>query len=223
MPRIQKMLKNNMLNLTKKAIKERKKSLSFDTLGRSLSSNPFMPKDIFSFLNTSDTNEILVLEQISLDYDYISKAQAQNTASCIIKTDFKTNLDEISYIRRYIEAPLIQDDIFIDKYQILESLVFGADGVMLDARMLSLKDLKELSSYAEHLGMQTLIKIESKNELMNAILSATNIISIYNTNEAETKDIISSIPSNKIILINDKIKNHISNKHKIFIRRIYNG
>lgn len=217
------MLKNNTLNLVKKALEKRKKALSFDTLGRSLSSNPFMPKDIYSHLQDSNSTEILILENINLNNTFLNDIQTLNPALYLIKTNIEANLDEISYIRRYTEIPLIRDDFFIDKYQILESLVYGADGIKLSANMLDLENLRQFSLYAFHLGMQSVIEVFSKDELMNAILATTNIISINNKNQDEVNQMLKSIPSNKIIFINENININNNKNQKIFIKKAYNG
>lgn len=184
----------------KKDLEQRKKDFPFELLGRSLSFNPFVPKDIKSYLkqqNNQNTNQIIEISNQNFD-DLIKIQNNQNINALYISTT-KIDLEYLSNIRRYINLPIIRDDFIIDIYQILESLVYGADCVILIAKTLDLKELKSLYEYAIHLGLEVIIQIENKEDLLKAIKCGTNIIEIKHIDK-NSLDLITLIPKGKIIL-----------------------
>jgi indole-3-glycerol phosphate synthase len=124
-------------------------------------------------------------------------------------------LEYLTGIRRYVSTPLLRKDFIIDKYQLVEALVYGADFVLLIAKALSKKELKELLNYTRHLGMEALVEIHDKEDLKKAIYAGADIIGINHRNlETFQMDmqlcdkLIPLIPNGKIIVaesgINDK-------------------
>lgn len=168
---------NNAIKRTKLNVLERSKELDFELLGRSLSQIPFMPRMI--------TMNNLRLE--SKHYVLVSNA-------IIIDTLFAKDISLVSHTRHYDDRIIIHKDIFISKYQILESLVYGADCVILAPCLLTVESLKELYLYAIHLGLGVVTYIENKND-------------IYIANDLEAFIFITTkwhlrefIPENKIIV-----------------------
>ncbi len=110
-------------------------------------------------------------------------------------------------VRRYSSLPILRKDFIIDKYQVLEALVYGADFILLIAKALSRKELKELVSYSHHLGMEALVEIHDKVDLVKAIFAGANIIGI-NHRDLETfkidmglsERLIPLIPNGKVIV-----------------------
>jgi len=111
--------------------------------------------------------------------------------------------------------PLLRKDFIIDKYQLVEALVYGADFVLLIAKALSRKKLKELLEYTHHLGMEALVEIHDKSDLIKAIFAGANIIGI-NHRDLETFEmdmqlshkLIPLIPNGKIVVAESGIKDH---------------
>ena len=103
----------------------------------------------------------------------------------------------------------------IDKYQILEALVYGADYVLLIAKALSRKELKELYDYALHLGLEVLVEVHDKADLIKAMFAGANIVGINHRNldtfEMDMKlceKLIPLIPNGKIIVAESGINDH---------------
>lgn len=113
----------------------------------------------------------------------------------------------MTQIRRYVPTPLLRKDFILDKYQILEALVYGADFILLIAKSLSTKELKDLYTYARTLGLEVLVEIHDKEDLEKAIKSGADIIGINHRN-LETfemdmtlcEKLIPLIPNGKIIV-----------------------
>jgi indole-3-glycerol phosphate synthase len=94
-------------------------------------------------------------------------------------------------------------------------LVYGADFVLLIAKALSKKELKDLLNYTWHLGMNALVEIHDKEDLTKAIFAGADIIGVNHRNletfemdMSLTSKLMPLIPNGKIIVaesgINDK-------------------
>ncbi len=118
-------------------------------------------------------------------------------------TILKGDIDYIGMVRRYTSIPILRKDFIIDKYQVVESLAYGADFILLIAKALSRKELKELVSYTHHLGMEALVEIHDKLDLVKAIFAGANIIGINHRN-LETFEMDISL-SEKLIPYNSTI------------------
>jgi indole-3-glycerol phosphate synthase len=118
-------------------------------------------------------------------------------------------------VRRYVATPLLRKDFIVDRYQLVEALAYGADFVLLIAKALSRKELKSLLEYTHHLGMEALVEIHDKADLVKAIFAGANIIGINHRN-LETfemdmdlsRRLIPLIPNGKIIVAESGINDH---------------
>ena len=178
------------LKVHKKALEKRKSIFSYDMLGRSLSANPFFPRDIREYLKRQN-------DELRFIVDDINKIDKDSFAFLV----FDDDIQNLSQIRRYLKIPLIREDYFYDEYQILEALVYGADCIMLKLDILDQKELVKLTNFAYHLGLSVIANIENKKDLTKAIFAKIDILSISSNNNNEIfKNLIPLIPNSKIIL-----------------------
>lgn len=214
---------------TKAKVEKKKKDFSMDWLGRSLSFNPFVPKNVKEALTSTENNKYRIIAElkkaspskgvIKENFNYLEIAQAYQNGgadSISILTEEKFFQGDIQYIpevRRYTNIPILRKDFIIDKYQILEALVYGADYILLIASILSNKELKTLVNYARHLGLDVLVEVHNKVELVKAIFSGSDIIGINHRNLEDfsidldlSKKLIPLIPNSKIIVAESGIK-----------------
>lgn len=77
-------------------------------------------------------------------------------------------------------TPLLRKDFIIDPYQLLESLVYGADAVLLIVAALSQTELQLLLKEAVAMGLAPLVEIHNRIELERALDSGAEIIGINN-------------------------------------------
>lgn len=217
------MILDEIIRKTKEDLEIRKKSLPLDLLGRSLSSNPYSPRDVKPYLISTKEEPIRIIAEVKKaspskgvikeDFDPILIAQAYsnsgaNAISVLTEPHFfQGNLDYLTAIRRYVPTPLLRKDFIVDKYQIVEALVYGADFILLIAKALGTQELKELYDYAIHLGLEVLVEIHDKEDLTKAIKSGATIIGINHRNlETFEMDmtlcdkLIPIIPNGKIIV-----------------------
>ncbi len=116
----------------------------------------------------------------------IAKIYEQNDASCIsVLTDehfFQGHLDFLKKIRKSVDIPLLRKDFILDRYQILEARVAGADCVLLIAECLKPEQLADLYSYSSELGMDTLIEIYEPENLQPVLDLSPCLMGINNRN-----------------------------------------
>jgi len=222
---------DEIIKKTKADLEKRKKDFPADWLGRSLSFNPFIPRDVIKALKSTEDNPYRIIAEIKKaspskgiireDFDPMSIGQAyeQGGADALsILTEphwFKGNIEYLGMVRRYVSIPILRKDFIIDKYQILEALVYGADYILLIAKALSRKELRGLIEYAHHLGLEVLVEIHDKKDLVKAIFAGANIIGINHRNletfEMDMKlshKLIPLIPNSKIIVAESGINDH---------------
>lgn len=186
----------NSLDLTKlkKEIDRKKQDYPQEWLGRSLAYTPYQPRPIKTILTKTKDFNPKNIYQIPLTNDFLQIAKTNETlASCFSVY----SLENLTFIRRYVQIPLIFNYPIVDSYQILESLVFGADCIILNPAILSQKELKELNDFTIKLGLQSIFKITTKEDLRKAIFAGVEILNIQ-----DSIDLIPLIPNNKIILAN---------------------
>ena len=222
---------DEIIKKTKADVEKRKKDFPEEWLGRSLSFNPFIPRDVISALKSTPENPYRIIAEIKKaspskgiireDFDPMAIGQAYEKGGAdalSILTEphwFKGNVEYLGMVRRYVSIPILRKDFIIDRYQILEALVYGADYILLIAKALSRKELKNLIEYAHHLGLEVLVEIHDKKDLVKAIFAGANIIGINHRN-LETFDmdmqlshkLIPLIPNSKIIVAESGINDH---------------
>jgi indole-3-glycerol phosphate synthase len=225
------MILDEIIAKTKEDLEQRKQEYDFDWLGRSLAYNPFPPRDVKPYLETTKEDPYKIIAEVKKaspskgvireDFDPLTIAQAYekggaNAISVLTEPHyFKGNLEYLTGIRRYASPPLLRKDFIVDKYQILEAVVYGADFILLIATALEQKELKELLNYALHLGLEVLVEIHDKDDLKKAIYAGANIIGINHRNlktfemDMElSKKLIPLIPNGKIIVAESGLSDH---------------
>lgn len=127
--------------------------------------------------------------------------------SILTEEDFFLGCDEyLKEIRRISHTPILRKDFVIDFYQIYEAKILGADGVLLIVSVLG-DSLGEFYNEAKRFGLEALVEVHNKEELDLALKYNCEIIGINNRNLKTfdvaldtTKDLIQSIPKDKIIV-----------------------
>ncbi len=180
----------------KNAVEKRKKEFSYDWLGRSLAYNNYPPRDVLSLL--AKDQEMGFVCELGSDEDIaqsLKKAQDISTKVKAFSISMeKYTQEDISAFRRYLSTPLMQDDLIVDEYQLLEAVVYGADFIPLSPCILSKKELKDLLHFSRRLGMEPLVKIGSKQDLTHAIFAGAELL------ELENEDFLSLVPQGKVLL-----------------------
>lgn len=224
------MILDEIIEKTKEDLRRRKIEIPLDLLGRSLASNPYAPRDVKKYLTSTKEEPVRIIAEVKKaspskgiikeDFDPLAIAQeySANGANAIsVLTEphyFKGDLEYLTQIRRYVPTPLLRKDFIVDKYQIVEALVYGADFILLIAKALSTKELKELYEYALYIGLEVLVEIHDKEDLTKAMKCGANIVGINHRNldtfemDMQLCDkLIPMIPNGKIIVAESGVSN----------------
>ena len=120
--------------------------------------------------------------------------------SILTDKNFGGSLNDISIAKKLTNKPIIRKDFIIDKTQILESKLYGADAILLIAKILTRKQIEDLYQFANELNLDVLIEIESIHEISKIKNIKNSLIGINNRNLKEQKiDINKSIKLSKIL------------------------
>lgn len=77
--------------------------------------------------------------------------------------------------------PILRKDFIIDEYQIVEAKAMGADVILLIAACLTPAAVKQLTNFAQGLGLEVILELHVEEELQH-IAEASKIIGINNRN-----------------------------------------
>ena len=147
---------------TKILIAQRESQIDLGVLGRSLSCNPLMPRDFSALPNFNATQIATIKCESDLRALNDNQGKSLQNGAIIVDTSLQKDISLVANARHYTAFLIIHKDIFISRYQILESLVYGADCVVLSTTILSDESLEILQNYAYHLGLSVAI-LDSKS------------------------------------------------------------
>ena len=81
--------------------------------------------------------------------------------SILTDKNFGGSLNDISIAKKLTNKPIIRKDFIIDKTQILESKLYGADAILLIAKILTRKQIEDLYQFSNELNLDVLIEIKA--------------------------------------------------------------
>ena len=130
---------------------------------------------------------------ICQDFDpvRIAKAYEAAGASCLsVLTDekfFQGSLDYLRQIRAGVKLPLLRKDFMIDERQILESIEWGADAILLIVAILDDAQLERFHAFAVEAGLAALVEVHDEVELERALKIGAKLIGVNNRNLKDFK------------------------------------
>lgn len=220
------MILTDIINKAKTRVKEQKEQMSLDYLERAMQSG-YEPRDAISALSGS-MNIIAEIKKASpsrgiIRADFhpleIASEYEQNGASAIsVLTEpyyFSGDIEYLGLIRRFNSTILLRKDFLVDPYQVARSRLYGADIVLLIARVLEGSLLAELIQYANSIKMNALVEVHNEKELEIALKADAKIIGI-NHRDLDTlsmdmslsKRLAPLIPHGKIIVAESGLNSH---------------
>lgn len=123
---------------------------------------------------------------IKADFDPLAIAvryQAAGANCLSVLTDehfFQGHLDYLRYIRETVNVPCLRKDFIIDRYQVVEARVAGADAILLIAECLTDCELRDLYFYASELGMECLIEVYDPDNLERVLKLDPPLVGVNN-------------------------------------------
>ncbi len=101
-----------------------------------------------------------------------------------VLTDYKfffMALTCLKEVRKLTKKPILRKDFIIDPYQIYESRLYGADAILLIARLLTKNQIKNFINIAKKYNMDCLVEIHNEKELKK-LPDNVEIVGINNRN-----------------------------------------
>lgn len=152
---------------------------------------------------------------IAEDFDPVAVAKAYDHggASAIsVLTDerfFQGHLGYLSRIRAVTGAPLLRKDFIVDEVQIYESVLAGADAILLIVAALTQPELLHLLKVAGACQLDVLVEVHDREELDRALETDACILGINNRNlrtfevDLHTTEVLSEDVPEDIILVSE--------------------
>ncbi|MCA9060963.1 MAG: indole-3-glycerol phosphate synthase TrpC [Planctomycetaceae bacterium] len=158
---------------------------------------------------------------IRADFDPVRIAetyQAAGAACLSVLTDeqyFQGHLDFLKAVRQAVRIPVMRKEFIIDRYQIAEARVAGADCVLLIAECLTEPELQDLYQYARELGMDVLIELYDRANVRQVLQTGTGLLGINNrdlrsfqTSLDHTFNLQQEIPRDVLLVSESGIRTH---------------
>ena len=110
--------------------------------------------------------------------------EANGAGALSVHTDphFLGSNEDFEKVRAMTSLPMLRKDFVIDEYQIFEARMLGADAVLLIARILSPRQLREFLYTTRGLGMDALVEVHDEADLEAALATPAEFIGINNRN-----------------------------------------
>jgi indole-3-glycerol phosphate synthase len=123
---------------------------------------------------------------IRADFDPVAIARTyeRHGAACVsVLTDepsFQGHLRYLAMIRVAVAVPLLRKDFILDRYQLLEARIAGADAALLIAECLDGQALPRLVREARELGLQALVELYDRDNLPRVLDSDARLVGVNN-------------------------------------------
>jgi indole-3-glycerol phosphate synthase len=96
------------------------------------------------------------------------------------QASFGGSLEDLRAARGASELPVLRKDFIVDRYQLLEARLAGADAVLLIVAALSDHELAALHEQARALGLDALVEVHDVPELQRALRVQPALVGINN-------------------------------------------
>ena len=94
---------------------------------------------------------------------------------------FAGSLADLRAARDAVSTPILRKDFIFEEYQVYESGAAGADALLLIVAALDDEKLRRLLHLTEaELGMDALVEVHTKDELLRAVASGAKLIGVNN-------------------------------------------
>jgi indole-3-glycerol phosphate synthase len=138
----------------------------------------------------------------------LARAYEQGGATAIsVLTDeahFGGSISDLTEARLACELPVLQKDFIVDRYQLYEAAVAGADAILLIVAALHREDLGALHSEARGLDLDCLVEVHKESELETALTVDAQVVGINNRDLDDfrvdvqtTFELITDVPAGK--------------------------
>ena len=120
---------------------------------------------------------------------------------------FGGSLEDLREARQAGELPILEKDFVVDRYQLYEAAVAGADAILLIVAALDRDTLGRLHDEARELDLDCLVEVHEESELETAMAIDAEVVGINNRNledmsvDVETTfELITDVPAGKTVV-----------------------
>src|ERR1700683_2635484 len=126
---------------------------------------------------------------------------------------FSGHLSYLKQIREQVDLPLLRKDFIVHELQIYESVVAGADAILLIVASLDNATLRKLHDQARACQLDVLVEVHDRPEMERALELGANMIGINNRNLktfevdlATTETLAEEIPNDTVAISESGIR-----------------
>lgn len=118
------------------------------------------------------------VEEVSLGY-----MQAGSAALSVLTDQefFGGSYADLTEVRKFNYAPILNKNFIVDEYQILEAKSIGADAILLIAECLEKEKLQAFAKTAKSVGLEVLMELHSVNQL-DKLSDDIDLVGVNNRN-----------------------------------------
>ncbi|HEY1355189.1 MAG TPA: indole-3-glycerol phosphate synthase TrpC [Solirubrobacterales bacterium] len=120
---------------------------------------------------------------------------------------FGGSLEDLRAAREACELPILRKDFIVDRYQLYEAAVHGADAVLLIVRVLDDGELRSIHDEARELDLDCMVEVHDGAELERALHLDADVIGINNRDLDEgtvdirtTYELMPDVPAGKTVV-----------------------
>ncbi|MBI5846189.1 MAG: indole-3-glycerol phosphate synthase TrpC [Deltaproteobacteria bacterium] len=155
-------------------------------------------RDFFGALSEPGSRDACIIAEIKraspskgplcpdLDPAALARAYEKGGASCIsVLTDapfFKALEGDLGSARQSSTLPVLRKDFIVSTYQVFETVVMGADAILLIVAALDDAFLAEAIKLAKEFKMTALVEVHEECELERALKAGAELVGINNRN-----------------------------------------
>ena len=93
---------------------------------------------------------------------------------------FGGSVGDLALARNHFEGPILAKDFFMDRRQVVEARIAGADAVLVMLSLLDDAAVVEIIEEARRFGMDALVEVHDENEMRRALALGVPLIGINN-------------------------------------------
>jgi indole-3-glycerol phosphate synthase len=153
-------------------------------------------KDRLSLTGALQRSEVNIIAEIKraspskglfrsdLDAARLAKSYEDAGAAAIsVLTDqhfFQGSAEDLKAAKRATSLPIVRKDFLVSSYQVMEAAAWGADAVLLIARILSTGQIRDYLSLCREFNMEALVEVHNQEDLKKVVPTKASLIGINN-------------------------------------------
>lgn len=146
-------------------------------------------------------------DEVKTRLEMYNQADVDGLSIVVDKKYFGGSLDLLTLAKQLTSLPVLCKDFIIDAYQIYEAKQYGADAILLIAKIIGFDKLVKLVKLARKLKIEPIVEIQKEQELDRALKTDCNCIAVnarslndFTIDVDQACKLIQRIPAGKISL-----------------------